>query len=52
LVINILCVTFVTSLTVPDPQSSDVRHTLYDVSIPSGISLPWRAVNSFRCRFM
>ena len=27
LVINILCVTYVTSLTMPDPQNSDMRPT-------------------------
>jgi len=30
---------FVTSLTIPGPQSSDMRHMVNDVSAPSGISV-------------
>jgi len=61
LVINILCVTyFVTSLTMPDLQTSGMRHTaptVNDVSAPSSISSPQQTVNSiprlsFRWRFM
>jgi len=35
LVLNIMCVTyFVTSLTMPGPQSSDMLHKINDVSSP------------------
>jgi len=38
--IKYFCVTyFLTSITMPDLQSSDVSHTVNDVSAPSGISL-------------
>jgi len=36
---------FVTSLAMPDPQSSDMCHTVSDVSAPSGISSSYQAVN-------
>jgi len=43
--ITILFVTyFVTSITMPDPQSRCTSHTVNDVSAPSGIALA-------RCKF-
>jgi len=37
---------FVTSLPMPDPQSSDMRHMVNDASAPSSISSPQQAENS------
>jgi len=37
--LNILCMTyFLTAITMPDSQTSDVRHMVNGVSAPSGIS--------------
>jgi len=48
---------FVTSLTMPDPQSGDVSHTVNDVSAPFWLQLALPAANSspkpsFKWRFI
>jgi len=59
LVLDILCVTyFLTSVTMPDPQTCDMRHIRWnDVSASCGISSPYKSMysmceRSFRWRFM
>ena len=42
---------FVTSLTIPEPQSNDIgRHAVNDISASSGTSSPQQAVNSMSKR--
>jgi len=52
LVLDLLCVIyFQTSVTMPDPQTSDKSSdTVNDVSASSGISSPWKAANSMSKR--
>jgi len=50
LALDILCVTyFLTSITMTDPQNSDMCHIMVnDVSASSGVSSPKQVVNSIQ----